>query len=210
MTSTPTRTPTRTPTPTPSMNNQMPPTPPATETPIPPTQMPPTPPATQTPSGTITGTPLPTTTPSGTQPTLTPTVTPTSTPTPTPTSTFVVHSPSLSALQMFVIPNHRRGDTWAGFESFIIKVNNTPVDLTNASIKIDFRKQIDSPVALTLSTANGSVVLSNPSQGIFSIPPRIINIPFGIYLYDIQVTYPNGVVTTYVEGTWEIVADITD
>lgn len=108
-------------------------------------------------------------------------------------------------MQRYIIPKHRRGDTWVGLSLFKL-----PVDLTDSNIKIDFRKQIDSPVALTFSTTNGDIVITQPTEGIFSIPPRIINIPFGIYLYDIQVTFANGVVTTYVEGTWEIIPDITE
>ena len=113
-------------------------------------------------------------------------------------------------MKKYDIPKHRRGDTWVGISSFPLTVNGIPVNLTNAAIKIDFKKQVDSPVALTLSTAASSIVITQPTQGIFSIPARIINIPFGLYLYDVQVTFSSGIITTYVEGAWEIVADITE
>ena len=113
-------------------------------------------------------------------------------------------------MQTYIIPKHRRGDTWVGIPTFPITLNNSPVNLTGASIKIDFRKGVDTPVALTLSTANSSILITQPTQGIISIPSRIVTIPFGIYLYDIQVTFSSGVITTYVEGSWEIIADITE
>lgn len=113
-------------------------------------------------------------------------------------------------MKIYDIPKHKRGDTWVGINNIVIATNGAPVDLTGATIRMDFRKSIDSPAALTLSTSNNSIIITQPTQGAFTIPPRIIEIPFGIYLYDLQVTYPNGVVLTYIEGTWEIVADITE
>lgn len=109
------------------------------------------------------------------------------------------------------IPNHRRGDTWAGISSITILVSSTPVNLTNSVVKMEFRQSIDSPVALTLTTANSSIVLSGaPTNGTIQIPPIKIEIPFAKYLYDLQVTYPNGVVKTYMSGTWTILPDITE
>jgi len=113
-------------------------------------------------------------------------------------------------MKKYDIPKHRRGDTWPGINSITIATNGVPVNLTNATIKIDFRRDIDTPVALTLSTTNGDIVITQPLQGTFSILPKLIEIPFGTYMYDLQVTFANGVVTTYMEGSWEILADITE
>jgi hypothetical protein len=108
------------------------------------------------------------------------------------------------------IPSHRRGDTWDGINSITINVNGAPVNLTDASIKMEFRQSIDSPVALTLSTTDNSIVITNAAEGTILIPARIIEIPFAKYLYDLQVTYSTGVVKTYMSGTWEITPDITE
>lgn len=113
-------------------------------------------------------------------------------------------------MKKYDIPKHRRGDTWVGINSISIATNGVPVDLTGAVIKIDFRKDIDYPAVLSLSTTNGSIVITQPTQGKFTIPPRIVDIPFGVYIYDLQVTFANGVNLTYMEGGWEIVADITE
>ena len=111
---------------------------------------------------------------------------------------------------IYRIPPHRRGDTWDGINSITITVNGTPVNLTGAQVKMEFRQSIDSPVVLTLSTQDGSIVIMNAAGGIIQIPPQKIEIPFTTYLYDLQVTYPNGTVKTYMSGTWEIVPDITE
>jgi hypothetical protein len=108
------------------------------------------------------------------------------------------------------IPSHRRGDTWDGINSITINVNGSPINLTNATVKMEFRQDLDSPVALTLSTTDGSIVITNAAGGVISIPPKKIEVPFAKYLYDLQVTFANGVVKTYMSGTWEITPDITE
>lgn len=107
------------------------------------------------------------------------------------------------------IPSHRRGDTWDGISSIVITSNGQPVNLTSAAIKMELREDIDAPAVFTLSTTDSTIVITNPAQGTFTIPPILVDIPFGKYLYDIQITFANGVVKTYVDGSWEITADIT-
>ena len=106
------------------------------------------------------------------------------------------------------IPKHRRGDTWDGINSIGIKVNNTPVNLSGAIVKMDFREDFDSPVVLTFSTET-STILIQPSLTSVNIPHRLINIPVGMYKYDLQVEFPTGIVKTYMNGVWEIFYDVT-
>jgi hypothetical protein len=108
------------------------------------------------------------------------------------------------------MPPALRGDTWPGITSITITTNNVPVSLSGASIKMQLREDLDAPVVLELSTANGGITITNPLSGIFQIPPQIIDIPFDTYNYDIQVTFPNGVIKTYIAGTWVITPDITE
>ena len=109
----------------------------------------------------------------------------------------------------YTIPPALRGDTWPGITSISITISGVPVSLSGANIKMQLREDIDSPVALELSTSNSGIVITNPLGGTFQIPPQIINIPFGTYNYDIQVTFPSGTVTTYIAGIWQITPDIT-
>jgi hypothetical protein len=73
---------------------------------------------------------------------------------------------------------------------------------------MELRQSIDSPVVLTFSTQDNTIQIVSTTT--IRILPRKIEIPFGIYHYDIQVTHPDGRVKTYLEGTWEISADITN
>jgi len=105
-------------------------------------------------------------------------------------------------------PRHRRGDTWDGINSIGISVNGVPVNLSNTIITIELREDYDSPPAFSLSTTTSTISVL-PSLSAFTIPAIVIDIPPATYLYDIQITYPTGIIKTYMEGKWEIYFDIT-
>jgi hypothetical protein len=110
----------------------------------------------------------------------------------------------------YTIPPALRGDTWPGIASITIQTSGVPVSLSGANIKMQLREDIDSPVALELSTNNGGITITDPLNGVFQLPPQIIDVPFDTYNYDIQVTFPNGTVKTYLAGTWQITPDVTE
>lgn len=107
-------------------------------------------------------------------------------------------------------PDARRRDTFKG-TAFTITVNELPLDLTGASIKMSLKlsKELTTS-ALDLSTVNGRIVIQNPTtDGKFNIVPQIIDVPAGTYWYAIQITLSDLSVHTYVEGRWKILQDVT-
>lgn len=106
------------------------------------------------------------------------------------------------------IPKHRRGDTWDGINKIGITVNGVPVNLSGAKVTMELKEDYDAPSALTLSTTT-STILILPDLSSVKILPTIVNIQPGTYKYDLQVTYPDTQIKTYLEGTWEIYFDIT-
>jgi len=107
------------------------------------------------------------------------------------------------------IPDHLRGDTWNGFPSISITRDGNPLPLSGANVLMQFRKDVDSPVALELSTDNGGVTITDPINGVLSVPPVLITMQYGTYHYDLQVVLPNGYTKTYMKGNWNIVGDIS-
>lgn len=106
-------------------------------------------------------------------------------------------------------PTHIKGDTYKG-TSFTILVNELPLNLTSASIKMSLKTEKSSMVSiLDLSTANNKISITSALEGKFQIVPQIININAGLYYYDIQIILPTGIVKTYVEGQWTILQDVT-
>lgn len=112
-------------------------------------------------------------------------------------------------MRIYTIPAHRRGDTWNGINTISFTISGTPLNFTDASIKMEFRQKPDTPVTFAFSTSGGEIEMVDASKAIIRIMPQLIEVPPSKYYYDLQVTYPNEVVKTYMVGTWNIFADIT-
>jgi hypothetical protein len=74
---------------------------------------------------------------------------------------------------------------------------------------MEIREDVDTPTVLEFSTHNNKIQITDEVNGVFTILPSVINIPFGTYKYDIQITFPTGRVKTYITGSWKIIPDIT-
>lgn len=113
------------------------------------------------------------------------------------------------AIQIYNIPDHLRGDTWNGITSISLSKDGIPLNLSGANILMQFRKDIDSPVNLELSSDNGGIVITDDINGLISIPPILITMQYGTYQYDLQVVLSDGYTKTYMKGIWKIVGDIS-
>ena len=99
------------------------------------------------------------------------------------------------------------GDTWKGIDRFTIVRDGSALDLTGASVEMIVKLQIDAPPVLFLGTANNSIVILDPSNGVMTIPDRIINIPPALYQWSFRVSLSSGEVKTFVMGTWNIISN---
>jgi hypothetical protein len=111
---------------------------------------------------------------------------------------------------IYNFPDHISGDTWRGFNLTILE-NETPLDLTDCDIYIQFRPahNLASPVFLELSSDKNDISIVLPLSGLISVSAKNINIPTDKYNYDLQVNFPNGHIKTYVNGTVYISPQIT-
>jgi len=104
---------------------------------------------------------------------------------------------------------HKRGDTFKEV-NFAYLLNGSPINLTGATIKMQLRKECGGLVALNLtSVANAGITITNASGGLFKINKQIINIAEYDYLYDIQITFADSTVESYLDGVFTITCDIT-
>jgi len=88
-----------------------------------------------------------------------------------------------------------------------------PIDLSNLTAEMQLRSLPDSTdVALTLSTANGNIVIQGP-QGIIQITATSQEtepISPGPYYYDLELTNPaNDFVTRIIQGQIVVSAEVT-
>jgi len=110
---------------------------------------------------------------------------------------------------IYNIPPARRGDTWDGINSIAVKVSGVPLNFSGCEVAMQFRESVDAPVALTLSTINSAIEVITPGMTAVRVKPFIVDIPYGKYYYDFQVTTAAGYIKTYMAGFWPITSDIT-
>jgi len=103
-----------------------------------------------------------------------------------------------------------RGDTFKEYP-FEILINSDPLDLTDAVIKMDVKKDACGIPLLSLSSVmDNGITITDAVSGLFKINEQIINIPAGNYQYDIQITLENGTVNTWVGGLFQVINTITE
>ena len=107
--------------------------------------------------------------------------------------------------------SHIKGDTFDEV-NFSVKINNTPLNLTGAVIKMQLRKDpydlITAPSLSLTSEASDGITIVSPTLGRFKINSRVINIDVFNYYYDIQITLSNGVIKTYINGFFDVIINI--
>ena len=100
-----------------------------------------------------------------------------------------------------------RNDSWV--QTFAITAENVAVNLTGSTITIQVRKTANASVVdLSLSTGGNGITISGVGNNQIVLN-KVVNIAAGNYLYDMNVTFPSGVVKTYVWGTFLVQEDIT-
>jgi hypothetical protein len=100
-----------------------------------------------------------------------------------------------------------RNDTWS--QIFTLTANNVAIVLTGSTITIQVRKTAASPdVLLSLSTTDSSITIGGVGYNQITLN-KVVNLTAGSYVYDMNVTFPSGLVKTYVWGTFFVQEDIT-
>jgi len=109
----------------------------------------------------------------------------------------------------YTIPNHRTGDTWKGIKNITIFRMGSALNLLSAVARMQVRHQTDAPHLLEFSSENGTILFLDAENGILNIPPVLVDIPVGNYLWDLEITLASGEVKTFISGDWNIISDIT-
>lgn len=100
-----------------------------------------------------------------------------------------------------------RGDTITA-KRFTISTGEsptlTPMDLTGAAIAITF----ESLQQKVLKTIGSGITVINAVGGVFELDAFILT-KSGNYTFDVQITFPDGSVKTYIQGSIQITNDVT-
>ena len=98
------------------------------------------------------------------------------------------------------------GDTWTGVNFYII-INDEPLDLTGCSIRMAFRKDNKLKKVEWLLTSEADQITIDDNK--ISILPRLLTLDPGKYVYDLEVTFPNDFVRTFIWGNFQVERDVT-
>ena len=105
----------------------------------------------------------------------------------------------------------KRGDTFAGVK-FQYKQNGVPIDLEGAIVLMQVREEPDSNTTIMqFSSEAGEIIIGGGDNNELTIMPKIIpsGAPARKCCYDVQITFPNGSVKTWVSGYFEILKDVS-
>jgi hypothetical protein len=109
-------------------------------------------------------------------------------------------------------PDQTAGDTVANRRFTVTRTVGgvtSPENLTGVAIACWFaRGEGGGPVVLKLAIGSGLTVV-NAAGGIFDLGGFSVPREPGPYRYDIQFTYPDGRVRTYVAGRMRVLADVS-
>jgi hypothetical protein len=110
----------------------------------------------------------------------------------------------------YKFPDQYKGDTfWPN--TFTIKEDGVPVDLTGALIKITFRQSYAAGSIQKSFSIGSGITVNDASGGKFTLD-KILKFSWSAknYFYDTEVTFPNNDVRTYFKGSLRVIQDGTN
>lgn len=103
----------------------------------------------------------------------------------------------------------QQGDTWAR-EIEWTNDDDTPVDLTGATARMQLRSSVNSPqVVLELTSEDGIAVDPAGKLTIQVAAPMTALMPAGLGVYDLEVSFPSEVVQTVIRGSYIVTPEVT-
>ena len=104
---------------------------------------------------------------------------------------------------------HIKGDSFEAV-NFAMILNSAVLNLTGCTLRMQLRKEYGGVIFLSLSSvASAGITITNAAGGLFKINKQIINIPEFNYLYDIEITFSDLTVKTWISGNFLVQCDIT-
>jgi hypothetical protein len=104
------------------------------------------------------------------------------------------------------LPDVYQGDSTTTI-SFEFLLNDVPIDLTGATVLFNFRHKKED-YGFKAGTYNGKVVYTDASLGKFNLLPYRVRGPWGVYDFDVKITYTDGTIYTYIIGTQTVLKDV--
>lgn len=117
----------------------------------------------------------------------------------------------MSAPGLFNFPDHYKGDNLKQIRIDITVLEGPAINTNWTSAKMQM-KDIRGVLTWEFSTAlegNSKMTIDPATKSLVLPIIKSWNIKAGLYYYDLEVTDSDGLVTTYLTGTWKINQDIS-
>jgi len=103
------------------------------------------------------------------------------------------------------------GDTWAGVIQIRVEIDGSAPSAALSRVALQIRNLPSSESALVslTSSAGGGISISNSATWTFSVPPRILALQAGAYVYDIETEDANGKIQTFLKGSILVNTEVT-
>lgn len=102
----------------------------------------------------------------------------------------------------------KQGDTFE--RNFSVEhPNGTPYNFTGYSLQMQIKSTKQNTISALELNSGDEITLSTGQIKILIPSAKMKEIPARGYFYDLQITYPNGVVKTWLSGQFNINQDVT-
>lgn len=98
-----------------------------------------------------------------------------------------------------------RNDTWK--QTYALTANTVPINLASATVYIQVRKGCGGVLALSATNGDG-ITIGGVDNNEITVN-KLVDIDKGNYKWDMQVSYSDGLVKTYLEGDFIVYDDVT-
>ena len=106
--------------------------------------------------------------------------------------------------------NHHKGDTFNTLQFTMLNTDGlTPINLTGMGIKSQFRSDWKKGVLVKELNIGTGITVTDALNGVFQIDPFILDWNPSNYYYDVEFTFVDARVVTYIEGLIKIMQDVT-
>jgi len=113
------------------------------------------------------------------------------------------------AVTNYKLSDHIKNDTFEGVEFTFQDGDGVGIDLTGATVAIKFRQSCKTGVEVAEKTTAAGVTLTDAVNGVVTLDKFVIDWEIGTYYWDVQITAADGDVNTYIQGTLNVIQDVT-
>ena len=109
---------------------------------------------------------------------------------------------------IYNLPDAYRGDNYDPIQFIFTDADSNPIILEGAIANAQVRNQRNGLV-FEWASSDGSIIISGNSLTFGAVPGEKMKIQPGSHNYDLQIN-TSGIYDTFINGTWNIIQDITE